>query len=188
MAPIIKFEDIQAWQRARELNKIIYTESNLQAFSKDFALKDQIRKSSISIMSNIAEGFERKSNNEFKYFLNVAKGSAGELRSQLYICFDLNYINKEIFYSNLKKWQEFRNPKINLLNSLIKNLKKNLGIFTIRQQITSKNTTLRVLATLRSARRRLKACLPPFDPPAATQGGALTTFNFQLTTYNLQLK
>ncbi|MBK6641005.1 MAG: four helix bundle protein [Bacteroidia bacterium] len=121
MAPIIKFEDIQAWQRARELNKIIYTESNLQAFSKDFALKDQIRKSSISIMSNIAEGFERKSNNEFKYFLNVAKGSAGELRSQLYICFDLNYINDEIF----NQCQKMASEISSMLNSFIKYLEKN---------------------------------------------------------------
>lgn len=97
MAAITKFEDIIAWQKARELNKIIYNESNSQYFNKDFALKDQIRKSTISIMSNIAEGFERKSNKEFTYFLNVAKGSSGELRSQLYICLDLKYITQETF-------------------------------------------------------------------------------------------
>lgn len=97
MATISKFEEIIAWQKARELNKIIYYESNLHNFNKDFALRDQIRKSSISIMSNIAEGFERKSNKEFNYFLNVAKGSSGELRSQLYICLDLKYITQETF-------------------------------------------------------------------------------------------
>ncbi|MBL7915935.1 MAG: four helix bundle protein [Bacteroidia bacterium] len=121
MAAIVKFEDIQAWQRARELNKMIYAESNLPNFNKDFALKDQIRKSSISIMSNIAEGFERKSNKEFKYFLNVAKGSAGELRSQLYICFDLNYINEEVFI----RCQKMASEISSMINNFIKYLEKN---------------------------------------------------------------
>ena len=98
MAPIIKFEEMHDWQKARELNKLIYLKSNESVFNKDYALKDQIRKSSISIMSNIAEGFERNNNKEFKYFLNVAKGSAGELRSQLYIALDLGYINSEVFH------------------------------------------------------------------------------------------
>ncbi len=83
MALVENFEDMFSWQKARILNKIIYQESNQTQFQQDFALKNQIRKSSISIMSNIAEGFERNSNKEFKYFMNVAKGSAGELRSQL---------------------------------------------------------------------------------------------------------
>ena len=97
MALVEKFEDMLSWKKARILNKIIYLESNQSEFHKDYALKDQIRKSSISIMSNIAEGFERKSNKEFKYFMNVAKGSAGELRSQLYIANDLGYIHDENF-------------------------------------------------------------------------------------------
>jgi four helix bundle protein len=97
MALVEKFEDMLSWKKARLLNKDIYLESNRSEFQKDYALKHQIRKSSISIMSNIAEGFERKSNKEFKYFLNVAKGSASELRSQLYIANDLGYIeNKKL--------------------------------------------------------------------------------------------
>jgi four helix bundle protein len=97
MALIETFEDMIAWQKARELNKLIYLESNSELFNRDFALKNQIRKSSISIMSNIAEGFERFSSKEFKYFLNVAKGSAGELRAQLYIALDLGYVSEKIF-------------------------------------------------------------------------------------------
>jgi four helix bundle protein len=97
MTVIKNFEEMVAWQRARRLNRVIYSESNNAEFKNDFALKNQIRKSSISIMSNIAEGFERNSQKEFKYFLNVAKGSAGELRSQLYIALDLGYINNNLF-------------------------------------------------------------------------------------------
>jgi len=97
MALVETFEEMYSWKKARILNKIIYEESNKSEFKKDYAFKDQIRKSSISIMSNIAEGFERASDREFKYFLNVAKGSAGELRSQLYIANDLGYLNYEKF-------------------------------------------------------------------------------------------
>lgn len=95
MAKIEKFEDLIVWQKARDLNKIVYGLScNLQ-FGKDFGLRDQIRRSSISIMSNIAEGFERNGKGEFIQFLSIAKGSSGELRAQLYIAFDLNYIKEE---------------------------------------------------------------------------------------------
>ena len=81
MATFQKFEDIEAWQRARELTREIYTASNENPFSKDFGLRDQVRKTSVSIMSNIAEGFERDGTKEFIQFLSVAKGSSGELRS-----------------------------------------------------------------------------------------------------------
>jgi len=97
MATITCFEEMFSWQKARILNKIIYSKTNEGVFKKDFALRDQIRKSSISIISNIAEGFERASDKEFKYFLNIAKGSAGEVRSQLYIAHDLGYIDDELF-------------------------------------------------------------------------------------------
>ena len=97
MAKLGRFEDIEAWQKARELTREIYRVTKQGAFAKDFGLRDQIRRAAVSIMSNIAEGFERGSNKEFIQFLFIAKGSAGEVRSQLYIAFDLGYIGKEAF-------------------------------------------------------------------------------------------
>lgn len=82
---------------ARELTKIIYNITKKESFSKDYGLRDQIRKASVSVMSNIAEGFERGGNQEFIQFLYIAKGSCGEVRSQLYVSFDQNYINKNEF-------------------------------------------------------------------------------------------
>ena len=78
---IEKFEDFIAWQKARQLSRKIYQATNLPGFSRDFALKDQIRRSAISIMSNIAEGFERQSTHELSHFLEIARGSAAEVRS-----------------------------------------------------------------------------------------------------------
>ena len=97
MATFKKFEDINAWQQARELTREIYTVTSQGTFSKDFGLKDQIRRASVSIMSNIAEGFERSGTAEFSQFLATAKGSAGEVRSQLYVAFDQGYLSKEGF-------------------------------------------------------------------------------------------
>jgi four helix bundle protein len=87
-----KFEDIMSWQRAKILTLEIY---KTFANQKDFSFKSQIQRASVSIMNNIAEGFERKSNKEFKQFLFVAKGSAGEVRSMLHLAFELNYITDE---------------------------------------------------------------------------------------------
>lgn len=97
MATIQSFEEIKAWQKARELNKEVYKISNTGDFYKDYGLKDQIRRSSISILSNIAEGFERNGTKEFLQFLFIAKASAGECRAQLYVAFDLDYISKNDF-------------------------------------------------------------------------------------------
>jgi four helix bundle protein len=97
MATIRRFEDIEAWQKARELAQEIYLLTEKGTFSKDYELKTQIRKSSGSIMDNIAEGFERGGKKEFKQFLSISKGSAGELRSQLYRALDRNHITTEKF-------------------------------------------------------------------------------------------
>jgi four helix bundle protein len=97
MATFKKFEEISAWQKSRELTREIYTVTSQGTFSKDFGLKDQIRRASVSIMSNVAEGFERSGTGEFSQFLATAKGSAGEVRSQLYVAFDQGYIGKEAF-------------------------------------------------------------------------------------------
>ncbi len=100
---IEKFEDIVAWQKARELTKDIYELTSIGKFEKDFSLKDQIRRCSISIASNIAEGFERGGNKEFIHFLYIAKGSCAELRAQLYIASDLLYINDVEFNNAYNK-------------------------------------------------------------------------------------
>jgi four helix bundle protein len=97
MAKITRFEDIEAWKKGRELRRAIYTCSQNGAFSKDFALRDQIRRSAVSITSNITEGFERGGNKEFIQFLANSKGSCGELRDQLYAALDEQYISADQF-------------------------------------------------------------------------------------------
>lgn len=94
---IKRFEELEVWQLARKLVNQIYEVSRNSKLSKDFGLKNQLQRSAVSIMSNIAEGFERKSKREFIQFLNIAKASSGELRSQLYITLDLEYLDKETF-------------------------------------------------------------------------------------------
>jgi len=88
METFTRFEGIEAWQVGRKLTKQIYAASREQSFSREFALRDQIRSAAISITSNIAEGFERQTTREFIRFLFIAKGSSGEVRSQLYCALD----------------------------------------------------------------------------------------------------
>lgn len=92
-----RFEELIAWQEARALTRAIYEGSDTQSFSKDYGLRDQIRRASVSIMSNIAEGFERGGRPEFHHFLVVAKGSCAEVRSQLYVALDVGYISQPVF-------------------------------------------------------------------------------------------
>ena len=94
MATIQKFEDLICWQKGRELTKAVY-----KAFKNcsDYGFKDQIQRASVSIISNIAEGFERGTKQEFINYLYIAKGSAGEVRAQLYIALDVDYLNIETF-------------------------------------------------------------------------------------------
>jgi len=93
MARIERFEDIEAWQEARELARSVYETTRKGPFSRDFGLRDQIQRAAVSVLSNIAEGFERHTNKEFIHFLYIAKGSAGEVRAQLYIAEDLAYVD-----------------------------------------------------------------------------------------------
>ena len=93
MATARRFEELDAWRDARVLARRVYEATSLGRFSKDFGLKDQIQRAAVSVMSNIAEGFERGSNAEFVRFLYMAKGSAGEVRSQLYVAMDLGYLD-----------------------------------------------------------------------------------------------
>jgi four helix bundle protein len=97
MATFRSFEEIEAWQKARTLTRRIYVVTNQGRFSKDFGLRDQIRRASVSIMSNIAEGCERSGTGEFAQFLAIAKGSAGEVRAQLYVAFDQGYLEQDSF-------------------------------------------------------------------------------------------
>ena len=92
-AKVEKFEDLIVWQKAKELSLAIYQVTTTGLFSKDYGLRDQIRRAAISVMSNIAEGFERYSRQEFKQFLSVARGSVAEVRSQLHLAYGLHYIS-----------------------------------------------------------------------------------------------
>ena len=97
MATFRRFEEIRAWQYAKDLTETIYKVSSCGIFSRDYGLRDQMRRAGVSIMSNIAEGFERSGTSEFLQFLAIAKGSSGELRSQLYIAASQGYIDKMTF-------------------------------------------------------------------------------------------
>ena len=91
------FEEMAAWQKARELTRRIYAVSATGRFRRDFGLVDQIRRASVSAMSNIAEGFERRGGREFAQFLSIAKGSLGEVKAQLYVALDQGYIDDSTF-------------------------------------------------------------------------------------------
>jgi four helix bundle protein len=110
-----RFEDIFAWQKAKELTKDIY---QLFSESNDFGFKDQIERAAVSIMNNIAEGYERKTNNEFKYFLFIAKGSCGEVRSMLSLALDLEKIKPSDYERLYQSSEEISK----MLSGLIKTL------------------------------------------------------------------
>ena len=97
MATFKKFEEIECWKRARELTRRVYEITNRAAFARDFALKNQIRRASVSVMSNIAEGYDRSGTAEFVHFLATAKGSAAEVKCQLYVAADQGYIQEDDF-------------------------------------------------------------------------------------------
>jgi four helix bundle protein len=106
MAMIQRFEDIQAWQEARILVKMIYQLTNKENFSKDYGMRDQIRRASVSVMNNIAEGFDCESKVEFARFLGIARRSAVEVQSILYAALDVEYINQtefDLYYEQARK-------------------------------------------------------------------------------------
>jgi four helix bundle protein len=117
---INKFEDIESWKKARRLTNEIYQTSASGGFVRDFGLKDQIRRASVSILSNIAEGFERGGDKEFSQFLAVAKGSCGEVRAQLYVALDQGYLSPELFDQLLNSATEVGQ----LLSGFIRYLKR----------------------------------------------------------------
>ncbi|MEM8558327.1 MAG: four helix bundle protein [Bacteroidota bacterium] len=97
MASFKRFEDIEAWQAARGLVQEVYAATNVGAFQRDLAQRDQIRRAAISVPSNIAEGFERGGDRDFARFLHIAKGSVAEVRSQLYCALDFDYLDQDTF-------------------------------------------------------------------------------------------
>lgn len=123
MAKIDRFEDIEAWQKARVLVKEVYRFSGMGLLSKDYGMKDQIRRAVVSIMSNIAEGFGRRSNTEFANFLNYSHGSTAEVQSLLYVALDQLYISHEQFESAYNQCDEISRMVLSLGTYLRKNKK-----------------------------------------------------------------
>lgn len=120
MATINKFEDLEIWQEARRLAKEIHIISIETGLKTDFRFKEQIKSSSGSVMDNIAEGFERDGNLEFRQFLSIAKGSAGESRSQIYRLYDFEYISEEKFLDLKSKYENLSGKIKNFITYLNK--------------------------------------------------------------------
>ena len=97
MPTITRFEDIRAWQTARQLTRQVYAVSNQGTFARDYGLRDQMRRASVSIMSNTAEGFESDTRQQFVKYLGHARASAAEVRAQLYVALDVGYLTQEEF-------------------------------------------------------------------------------------------
>ena len=111
---ITRFEDLTIWKLSLKVTRLIYDLTSQNKFVKDFGLKSQIQRAIVSVSSNIVEGFEKNNNNEFIRYLKIAKGSIGEVRNQLYISRDINYINDKEF---------------NYLNDLLLDLSNQIGKF-----------------------------------------------------------
>jgi four helix bundle protein len=97
MATFKRFEEMQAWQKARQATRLVYQITSEGRFTKDYGLREQIQRASVSIMTNIAEGFGRHSDKEFANFLNIAHASVSEVQSHLYVALDLNYVDQDLF-------------------------------------------------------------------------------------------
>ena len=120
MGKFNSIEEINIWKQACRLSIFIYKISEIGKFARDFSLRDQMRRAAISIASNIAEGFERQGNKEFARFLYIAKGSAGELRTQVYIVHKLGYISNKDYLEVIKECKLISRK----ISSLITYLKK----------------------------------------------------------------
>ncbi|WP_396197539.1 four helix bundle protein [Flavobacterium sp.] len=120
MATITQFEDLEIWQEARKLAKEVFILSKETDLKTDFRFKEQIKASSGSVMDNIAEGFERDGNLEFRQFLSIAKGSAGETRSQIYRLYDCEYISEEQFKDLKNKYENLSGKIKNFITYLNK--------------------------------------------------------------------
>lgn len=115
---IKRFEDLEIWQEARELCKIVYRVTSVKPFCDDFKFRDQIRASAGSSMDNIAEGYERGGNKEFFQFLSISKGSCGEVKSQSYRAFDLKYISDIDFRDLTERTERLSRKTASLMHHL----------------------------------------------------------------------
>jgi len=115
---VTRFEDLEIWQLARDLYKLVFKITSEEPFYRDFKFRDQIRDSSGSVSDNIAEGFERGGNKEFIQFLSVAKGSCGETRNQSYRAFDSGYISQEVLDDLLRRTETLARKTANLIKTL----------------------------------------------------------------------
>jgi four helix bundle protein len=113
-----RFEDLQAWQKAKRLCVDVYRITGSGRFARDFGLRDQILRAAVSVMSNIAEGFERNSRAEFARFISIARGSAGEVRSQLLLARELGYVGEEETGDLLAMCSEVTRMLVSLRKSL----------------------------------------------------------------------
>lgn len=120
---IEKFEDLNIWKLSLKITKDVYDLTAKKDFSRDFALRDQIRRAIISVSSNIAEGFEKNNNNEFIRFLKISKGSAGEVRNQLYIALAVGYIIQQEFEMTNKELEDLAGQIGSFITYLVKKRK-----------------------------------------------------------------
>ena len=121
MSTFTRFEDIVAWQKARTVTNSVYRVTTVGTFARDFGLRDQLRRASVSVMANIAEGFGRRSDKEFANFLNMAHGSAAECQSHLYIALDLEYLTLPQFEQLYTAFEECSK----MIMSLNRHLRRN---------------------------------------------------------------
>ncbi|KKR79585.1 MAG: S23 ribosomal protein [Candidatus Nomurabacteria bacterium GW2011_GWA2_40_9] len=140
MATISQFEDLICFSKARELTKYVYKELK---DCKDYGFKDQITRASVSVMSNIAEGFERGTKNEFLNYLYIAKGSAGEVRAQLYVALDTGYLNIEKF----KYLNNLARECSRLIQSFAEKVKKGASAGTQYKKLEKEDPMKEILRT-----------------------------------------
>jgi four helix bundle protein len=118
MSTVGRFEDLECWKTARGLVNLVYKYSDDGKMARDYGFRDQIRRAAVSVMSNIAEGFESQTQSKFIDYLGHAKASAGEVRSQLYVALDLNYVTKEQFAGCFDLIQKFSKQIFGLMRYL----------------------------------------------------------------------
>ena len=135
MATIRRFEEIKAWQTGQELANLIYAFSKQGNFSRDFGLKDQMRRAAVSIISNIAEGYESRTQAQFINYLGTAKASAGEIRAQLYIALDQEYLTQEQFQQAFN----FAEKASRQIHNFIAYLQFHPNVRQIREEIIAYN-------------------------------------------------